>query len=81
MMTEEQLLKSFSAVYRIAFDANNYYELLMQYDKCLKENQEIVKFSPAFWGITKAALSYACLMSVAKLYDNTRNVISIEVFY
>lgn len=80
-MTEEQLLKGFSAVYRIAFDANNYYELLMQYDKCLKENQEIVKFSPAFWGVTKAALSYACLMDVAKLYDNTKNVISIEVFF
>ena len=80
-MSEEQLLKSYSAVYRIAFDAKNYYELLMQYDKCLKENQEIVKFSPAFWGVTKAALSYACLMDVAKLFDNTKNAISIDIFF
>ena len=55
-MTEKELLDSYSVIYRTAFDANNYYQLLMQYYKYRNENQEIFKFSPAFWVISKNAL-------------------------
>lgn len=80
-MTEKELMESYSVIYRTAFDANNYYQLLMQYYKYGKENQEIIKFSPAFWGISKNALSYACLMQVAKLYEKSDKVVSIHTFF
>ena len=79
-MTEE-LRNSYSVIYRTAFDANNYYQLLLMYYKYAKENQEIFKFSPAFWVVSKNALSYACLMEVAKLYDKSNKVVSIHTLF
>lgn len=80
-MSEEELLKSYSVIYKTAFDANNNYQLLMQYYKYRNENLEIFKFSPAFWVISKDALSYACLMQVAKLYEKSDQVVSIHTFF
>ncbi|MBR3418969.1 MAG: hypothetical protein IKG82_09805 [Oscillospiraceae bacterium] len=77
-MSEDELLEAYKIVYRTAFDANNYYTLLMLYSEYINNNLEIVNFAPAFWGISKAALSYACLMQVAKLYDESDKAVSIH---
>ena len=77
-MNEKELVETYQIVYRTAFDANNYYQLIIHYSEIIPDNREIIHFAPAFWGITRSALGYACLMQVAKLYDESPKSISIK---
>ncbi len=78
-MDKEKLIKLAEDLYQNAFDANSYYVIMMQYRKMSRKYNEEMKVSPTFHQVAYEALQKACFMEIAKLYDKTKEAVSIGV--
>ena len=76
-MDQEKLIKLAEDLYQSALDANSYYAIMMQYREVSKKYSDEMSLSPAFYQVVYGALQKACFMEIAKLYDNTKNAVSI----
>jgi len=76
-MDKEKLIKLAEDLYQSAFDANAYYAIMMQYREMSKKYNDEMNFSPAFYQVVYGALQKACFMEIAKLYDKTKDVVSV----
>ena len=76
-MNKEKLIKLAEDLYQGAFDANAYYAIMMQYREMRKKYNDEMNLSPAFYQVVYGALQKACFMEIAKLYDKTKNVVSV----
>ena len=76
-MDKEKLIKLAEDLYQSAFDANAYYAIMMQYREMSKKYNDEMNLSPAFYQVVYGALQKACFMEIAKLYDKTKDVVSI----
>ena len=76
-MDKEKLIKLAEDLYQSAFDANAYYANMMQYREMSKKYNNEMNLSPAFYQVVYGALQKACFMEIAKLYDKTKDVVSV----
>ena len=76
-MDKEKLIKLAEDLYQSAFDANAYYGIMMQYREMSKKYNNEMNLSPAFYQVVYGALQKACFMEIAKLYDKTKDVVSV----
>ena len=76
-MDKEKLIKLAEDLYQSAFDANAYYAIMMQYSEMSKKYNNEMNLSPAFYQVVYGALQKACFMEIAKLYDKTKDVVSV----
>ena len=76
-MDKEKLIKLAEDLYQSAFDANAYYAIMMQYSEMSKKYNNEMNLSPAFYQVVYGALQEACFMEIAKLYDKTKDVVSV----
>lgn len=76
-MDKEKLIKLAEDLYQSAFDANAYYAIMMQYREMSKKYNDEMNLSPAFYQVVYGALQKACFMEIAKLYDKTKDVVSV----
>ena len=76
-MEKEKLIKLAEDLYQSAFDANAYYAIMMQYREMSKKYNDEMNLSPAFYQVVYGALQKACFMEIAKLYDKTKDVVSV----
>ena len=76
-MDKQTLISITGELYHGAFDANAYYLILQQYQKNLHDYAEEMKLSPAFYHTVYGALVKSCFMEVAKLFDCSKNAVSI----
>lgn len=76
-MDKEKLIKLAEDLYQSAFDANAYYAIMMQYREMSKKYNNEMNLSPAFYQVVYGALQKACFMEIAKLYDKTKDVVSV----
>lgn len=77
-MNKETLIQFARELHWEAFDANTYFLIIQQYRKSWKEHKDEIRLSPAFYNIVYAALQKACFMEIAKLYDKSNKVVSIN---
>lgn len=78
-MKKEKLIKLAEDLYQSAFDANAYYMIMTQYREVSKKYNDEMNISPAFYQVVYGALQKACFMEIAKLYDKTKDAVSIGV--
>ena len=78
-MDKEKLIKLAEDLYQSAFDANAYYAIMMQYREMDKKYNDEMNLSPTFHQVVYGALQKACFMEIAKLYDKTKDGISVGV--
>lgn len=76
-MDKEKLIKLAQDLYQSAFDANAYYTIMMQYREMSKKYNDEINLSPTFYQVVYEALQKACFMEIAKLYDKTKNAVSV----
>ena len=76
-MEKEKLIKLAEDLYQSAFDANAYYAIMMQYREMSKKYNNEMNLSSAFYQVVYGALQKACFMEIAKLYDKTKDVVSV----
>ena len=76
-MDKEKLIKLAEDLYQSAFDANAYYAIMMQYREMSKKYNDEMNLSTAFYQVVYGALQKACFMEIAKLYDKTKDVVSV----
>lgn len=76
-MNKEKLIKLAEDLYQSAFDANAYYLIMMQYRKLNKKYNAEMNLSPAFYQVVYGALQKACFMEIAKLFDKTKDAVSL----
>ncbi len=76
-MTKEELIKAANGLYQEALEANAYYALLIQYDSNRNKYYEEMAISSAFYGISFMALQRSLFMELAKLFDKSKDVISV----
>lgn len=76
-MDKEKLIKLAKELQQGVFDANAYFLIMKQYKENRLEYSQEMQLSPAFYNIVYQALQKACFMEIAKLYDKSRNVISV----
>lgn len=81
-MTEEQLLELAEEIYQQSFEANNFYEIMMQIEREKVEFFDEIRVSSAFYSYIYNSLVVSTFAVVSKLYDNTehRNAISVKKF-
>lgn len=60
-----------------AFQANCYYNIILQYRKNIKIYHDEMNYSSAFYSYTFNALVVATFMELAKIYDNHKSAINI----
>ncbi|EEM56589.1 hypothetical protein BK699_06045 [Bacillus thuringiensis serovar mexicanensis] len=80
VMTEEQLLELAEEIYQQSFEANTFYEIMMQIEREQMEYFDEIRVSPAFYSYIYNSLVVSTFAVVSKLYDKTthRNVISVK---
>lgn len=78
-MEKEKLIKLAEDLYQSAFDTNTYYAIMMQYREMSKKYRAEMNLSPAFYQVVYGALQKACFIEIAKLYDKTKDAVSIGV--
>lgn len=76
-MDKEKLIKLAKELQQGVFDANAYFLIMKQYKENRLEYSQEMQLSPAFYNIVYQALQKACFMEIAKLYDKSRNAISV----
>lgn len=76
-MEKEQIVKLAEELHREAFDANSYYLIMKQYTQSRVMYKEAMSLSPAFYSIVYDALQKACFMEIAKLYDKSKDTVTI----
>lgn len=76
-MDKEKLIKLAEDLYQSALDANSYYSIMIQYREMNKKYNDEMNISPAFYQVVYGALQKACFMEIAKLYDKTKDAVSI----
>lgn len=76
-MNKEELIIHAEDLYHNAFDANAYYLIMKQYGKVCRDYKEEMNLSPAFYQVVYGALQRACFMEIAKIYDKSKDVISL----
>ncbi len=79
-MEKENLIKIAKELHKEAFDANAYYLIMQQYKQFKNKYSPEMQLSPAFYNVVYDALQKACFMEIAKLYDQSKDVISIGWF-
>ncbi|WP_255290923.1 hypothetical protein [Bacillus cereus] len=81
-MTEEQLLELAEEIYQQSFEANNFYEIMMQLDREKVEYLDEIRASSTFYHIIYNSLVVSTFAVVSKLYDKTtnKNAISVKKF-
>lgn len=77
-MDKETLIRIAEELHQGAFDAKAYYLIMQQYRKNQHNYAEEMKVSPAFYHTVYDALMKACFMEIAKLYDSSNGVVSLE---
>lgn len=79
-MTEEQILELAEEIYQQSFEANTFYELMMQIEREQVEYFDEIRVSSAFYSYIYNSLVVSTFAVVSKLYDKTthRNVISVK---
>ncbi|RXZ04346.1 hypothetical protein DD583_30695, partial [Klebsiella pneumoniae] len=79
-MTEEQLLELAEEIYQQSFEANTFYEIMMQIEREQVEYFDEIRVSSAFYSYIYNSLVVSTFAVVSKLYDKTkhRNVISVK---
>ncbi|RAN80625.1 hypothetical protein [Bacillus sp. SRB_331] len=78
-MTEEQLLELAEEIYQQSFEANNFYEIMMQLEREKVEYFDEIRVSSAFYSYIYNSLVVSTFAVVSKLYDNTKNKDAISV--
>ena len=76
-MDKEILIKYAKELQQEALNANTYYLIMQQYRKNRHVYAEEMEISPLFYQTIYEALFMACFMEIGKLYDNSKNVVSI----
>lgn len=76
-MDKNKLIKLADKLNKEAFDANSYFLIIKQYRKYFLDYSEEIGVSPAFYSTVYDALGKACFVELAKLYDESKNVLSI----
>lgn len=76
-MNKENLIKIAEQLYQEAFNANAYYIIMDQYKCFLKKYNTEMKVSPAFYQTIQSALLEACFIENAKLYDASKEAITV----
>lgn len=77
-MKKEDIIKIAEELYERALDANSYYAIIIQYSELRKNYEEEMQLSPAFYNMTHSALQKACFMELAKLFETSNEVVSIQ---
>lgn len=79
-MTEEQILELAEEIYQQSFEANTFYEIMMQIEREQVEYFDEIRVSSAFYSYIYNSLVVSTFAVVSKLYDKTthRNVISVK---
>lgn len=77
-MDKEMLTRYARELYQGAFDANQYFLLMQQYKQHRQNYLAEIQLSPVFYGVVYGALQKACFMEIAKLYDQSSDVVSID---
>lgn len=77
-MEKDDIIKIAKELYERALDANSYYAIIIQYSKLRKDYEEEMQLSPAFYNMTLSALQKACFMELAKLFEASNEVVSIQ---
>ncbi|MGH0567682.1 hypothetical protein CN394_27625 [Bacillus anthracis] len=77
---QEQLLELAEEIYQQSFEANTFYEIMMQIEREQMEYFDEIRVSPAFYSYIYNSLVVSTFAVVSKLYDKTthRNVISVK---
>lgn len=76
-MEKERLIKLAEDLYQEAFDANAYFLIMKQYGKLSSKYKAEMNLSPAFYQVVYGALQKACFMEIAKLYDKSKDAVSL----
>lgn len=77
-MEIEKLVQYAKELHQEAFDANAYFLIMQQYGKLWQEYKDEMQLSKAFYSVVYEALQKACFMEIAKLYDKSNKVVSID---
>ena len=77
-MKTDEIIKIADNLYEEAMDANAYYSILMQFDELNKKYHEEMTLSPAVYNIVLSSLKYSCFMKLARLYEKSKEVISVK---
>lgn len=78
-MTEEQLLELAEEIYQQSFEANIFYEIMMQIEREKVEYFDEIRVSSAFYSYIYNSLVVSTFAVVSKLYDNTKHKDAINV--
>ncbi|MEM5682815.1 hypothetical protein AAHB64_01880 [Bacillus toyonensis] len=78
-MTEEQLLELAEEIYQQSFEANVFYEIMMQIEREKVEYFDEIRVSSAFYSYIYNSLVVSTFAVVSKLYDNTKRDHAINV--
>ena len=76
-LNKEEIIKLAEGLYKSVLDANQYYLIMLQYEEFYEIYSDEMNLSPAFYKVVYGALQKACFMEIAKLYDKTKNAVSI----
>lgn len=76
-MEKERLIKLAEDLYQEAFDANAYFLIMKQYGELSNKYNAEMNLSPAFYQIVYGALQKTCFMEIAKLYDKSKDAVSL----
>lgn len=76
-MEKERLIKLAEDLYQEAFDANAYFLIMKQYRELSNKYKAEMNLSPAFYQVVYGALQKACFMEIAKLYDKSKDAVSL----
>ncbi|EEL25192.1 hypothetical protein bcere0018_58240 [Bacillus cereus Rock1-15] len=82
IMTEEQLLELAEEIYQQSFEANNFYEIMMQLEREKVEYFDEMRASSAFYSFIYNSLVVSTFAVVSKLYEKTthKDAISVKKF-
>ncbi|KAA0768132.1 hypothetical protein DN392_28060 [Bacillus sp. BB51/4] len=78
-MTEEQLLELAEEIYQQSFEANNFYEIMMQIEREKVEYIDEMRASSAFYHYIYNSLVVSTFTIVSKLYEKNKHRDAISV--
>ena len=76
-MDKDTLIKFVEELYWEAFNANSYLLIMQQYRYFGTKYKDVMRLSPAFYQTIYDALQKACFMEIAKLFDKSKDTLSI----
>lgn len=79
VMTEDQLLELAEEIYQQSFEANNFYEIMMQLDREKVDFFDEIRVSSAFYSFIYNSLVVSTFTIVSKLYEKTKHRDAISV--